>query len=199
MSALPPPTRPARIVPSARRAASLPLGWRIAALLAPILLLGAWGAWLVGHRAVTATAARIGSPAPDFTLTDLDGSSVRLADLAGRPVIVNFWASWCAPCVAEFPLLAAAAKAHAGDGLAVVGIIYDDRPGAARDFMARMGGTWPTLIDPGSAVARAYGIFGPPETFFIGRDGVVSGRQIGQLSAADLDRNLIGILHEENR
>jgi cytochrome c biogenesis protein CcmG, thiol:disulfide interchange protein DsbE len=197
MSALPAPSRPARIIPSARRAASLPLGWRIAGIVAPLVLLAAWGAWLVGQQGAGASVARIGSPAPDFSLTDLDGAPVRLADLAGRPVIVNFWASWCAPCVEEFPLLNAAARAHAGDGLAVVGIVYQDRLASARDFMARMGATWPAAVDPGSTVARSYGIYGPPETYFIGRDGVVTGHQIGQLTAADLDRNLATILNEE--
>ncbi len=197
MSALPAPSRPARIVPDPRRAASLPLAWRIAAIVVPLLLLGAWGAWLLTRPAAASAGGRIGSPAPDFTLTDLDGAPVRLADLAGRPVIVNFWASWCGPCVREFPLLDAAAKAHVADGLAVVGIVYEDTAADARQFVNQRGAAWPALLDPGSAVARAYGIYGPPETFFIGRDGRVAGRQIGELSGADLTRQLATILGQE--
>lgn len=197
MSALPALSRPARIVPSARRVASLPTAWRIAAIILPLLLLAAWGAWLVTRSAPAAVGGRIGSQAPGFTLTDLDGAPVRLADLAGRPVIVNFWASWCGPCVREFPLLDAAAKAHAGDGLAVLGIVYEDSAAGARAFMTQRGATWPALLDPGSTVARAYGIYGPPETFFIGRDGRVAGRQIGELNDASLARQLATILKQE--
>jgi cytochrome c biogenesis protein CcmG/thiol:disulfide interchange protein DsbE len=140
---------------------------------------------------------RVGDPAPAFSLADLDGNPVRLADLRGRPVIVNFWASWCGPCVEEFPLLTSAAAAHEGDGLAIVGIVFQDRSEAARAFLARMGASWPAAMDPGDAIANRFGIVGPPDTFFIDRNGVVVGRQIGQLSAADLDRGLAQILGEE--
>jgi len=141
--------------------------------------------------------ARIGEPAPGFVLADLDGNRLSLGDLRGRPVIVNFWASSCAPCVDEFPLLTSTAAAHRSDGLAVVGIVVRDSSVAARDFLARMGATWPSAMDPGEAVAMQYAIIGPPDSFFIDRDGVVVSRQIGPLSAADLERRLAGILGEE--
>jgi thiol-disulfide isomerase/thioredoxin len=76
--------------------------------------------------------------APEFAVTDLDGNPIQLADLAGRPVIVNFWASWCPPCIEEFPLLKSAAERHADDGLVVIGIVHRDRSEAARAFMSRM-------------------------------------------------------------
>ena len=173
----------------------LPRAWYVAAAVVPILLLVMWGGWLLigADRA----GAQIGEQAPDFTLTDLDGNQVRLSDLRGRPVIVNFWASWCVPCRDEFPLLADAVAAHAGQGLALVGIVYDDNAEAARQFMDEFGASWPALTDPDGAVARRYGIFGPPETFFIGRDGTVVGRQIGELNSSDMQRQLRGILDEE--
>lgn len=174
----------------------LPLRWYLLSALAPIVLLAAWGLLLV-LRPTPASVARIGEPAPDFVLADLDGNPLLLKDLRGRPVIVNFWASWCGPCVEEFPLLAAAADLHRGDGLAVVGIVFRDRSEAAREFMSRMGAPWPAAMDPAEAVAERFGVVGPPATFFIDRDGVVVGRQIGQLSAADLDRGLAGILGKE--
>ena len=177
------------------RGARLPRAWYVGAAVAPIILLAAWGALLLGNRAQP--VVRIGDPAPAFALADLDGNPVRLSDLRGRPVIVNFWASSCGPCVEEFPLLARAAAAHGEDGLAIVGIVFRDRSEAARDFMARMGGTWPAVMDPGEALATRFGIIGPPDTFFIDRDGVLVGRQLGQLSAADLDRGLSQILGEE--
>jgi cytochrome c biogenesis protein CcmG/thiol:disulfide interchange protein DsbE len=165
----------------------------VAALL-PIVLLGAWATWLIAGGAPSAS---VGAPAPDFALADLDGQPVRLADLRGRPVVINFWASWCGPCVEEFPLLREAASRHADDGLAVIGIIYRDRSEAAREFSARLGASWPSAVDPGERVADRYAIFGPPETFFIDRDGIIAGRQIGPLSAASLDAQLAAIIDEE--
>jgi cytochrome c biogenesis protein CcmG/thiol:disulfide interchange protein DsbE len=176
--------------------ARLPRAWYAAAALAPLLLLGAWGLVLLTRPAASAIP-QIGDLAPNFVLTDLNGRAVSLADLRGRPVIVNFWASWCGPCVDEFPLLVDAAAAHQGSGLAVVGIVFRDRSEAAGEFMARMGAPWPAAMDPGDAVATRFGIIGPPDTFFIDRNGVIVGRQIGQLSASDLEQGLAQILGKE--
>jgi cytochrome c biogenesis protein CcmG/thiol:disulfide interchange protein DsbE len=179
-----------------RVATRLPRAWYVAAALAPLLLLAAWGLVLLARPAAP-SVARIGEPAPDFALADLDGNPLRLDDFRGRPVIVHFWASWCVPCIEEFPLLVDASAAHRADGLAVIGIVYRDRSEPARAFMTRMGAGWPTAMDPDEAVATRYGIIGPPDTFFIDRNGVIVGRQIGQLSAADLERGLGQILGEE--
>jgi len=177
-------------------ATRLPRAYYVAAAIAPLLILAVWGALLLVRPGVS-PVVRVGDPAPAFSLADLDGNPVRLADLRGRPVIVNFWASWCGPCVEEFPLLTSAAAAHEGDGLAIVGIVFQDRSEAARAFLARMGASWPAAMDPGDALANRFGIVWPPDTFFIDRNGVVVGRQIGQLSAADLDRGLAQIVGEE--
>lgn len=169
----------------------LPLAYLIGAAVLPLILMGL----LIWRLLGTGPApAAIGSEAPTFALADLDGNPVRLADLRGRPVIVNFWASWCAPCVEEFPLLQQAARQHAKDGLAIVGIVVQDRSEAARAFMERMGAGWPAVMDPNGDVARAYGLYAPPESFFIDRNGVIAGQQIGQLTTADLDRQLRTIL-----
>jgi cytochrome c biogenesis protein CcmG/thiol:disulfide interchange protein DsbE len=180
----------------ARGAGRLPRGYYLGAAIAPLLLLALWGAFLL-LKPTGPVPVRIGDPAPAFALADLDGNPVSLADLRGRPVIVNFWASWCGPCVAELPLLHNAASAHERDGLAIVGIVFRDGSEAARAFLARMGVAWPSLMDPRGAVASRYGIIWPPDSFFIDRDGVVVSRQIGQLSAADLERGLARILGEE--
>ena len=162
----------------------------------PLVLLALWGVAL-GMRSLPPAGARVGNPAPDFALPDLDGKPVRLGDLRGQPVVVNFWATWCGPCIEEFPILQRALARHRADGLVVVGIVVRDNSEAVRAFMTRMGASWSAVMDPGEDVARRFGIYAPPETFFIDPQGVVAGRQIGQLTAADLDRQLALILGKE--
>jgi len=149
-----------------------------------------FGVW-AGAEGLLAPALRAGDRAPDFSLADLDGEPVRLADYAGRPVIVNFWASWCLPaCAEEFPVLAEALVAHADIGLAVIGIVYRDRSEAARAFADEFGATWPLAMDPGERVARDYEVFGPPESWLIGPDGILVSRHIGPFTAEELAAEL---------
>jgi cytochrome c biogenesis protein CcmG/thiol:disulfide interchange protein DsbE len=138
--------------------------------------------------------AKQGEAVPPIVGDTIDGSHLDLASLRGRPVIVNFWASWCGPCREEFPLLLAAEKAHAADGLAIVGVLYKDDPAPARDFVAQMGADWPTVLDPSGELATAYTVVAPPQTYFIDRSGILRSRQIGELLAEDLDRQLPAIL-----
>jgi cytochrome c biogenesis protein CcmG/thiol:disulfide interchange protein DsbE len=173
----------------------LRLSHLVAAAVLPIILLVVLLVALFARGSATSPTA-IGAVAPDFSVTDLDGNPIHLADLGGQPVIVNFWASWCVPCIEEFPLLRDAAARHAEDGLVVVGIVYQDRTQAARDFMARNGATWAAAADPDGRVADAYGILAPPETFFIGRDGRIAARVLGQFSAATLDDKVAVIMEE---
>ena len=177
------------------RASRLPRWYYAAAAIAPVLVLAIWGAVLLAGR--SPAMAGVGEPAPGFMLSDLDGKKLSLGELRGRPVIVNFWASDCVPCIDEFPLLSSAAAAHRGERLAVVGIVVGDTAEAARDFLTRLGATWPSAMDPGDKVARQYGIIGPPDSFFIDRDGIVVSRHIGPLDAAEMERRLAGILGEE--
>jgi cytochrome c biogenesis protein CcmG, thiol:disulfide interchange protein DsbE len=188
------PARPAAPQPAVRRQPSRTR--LVVAALVPVVLLAAW-ALLLATRGLPAAGPQVGDPAPEFALADLDGQPLRLADLGGRPVIVNFWASWCGPCVEEFPVLARALREHREEGLVVVGIVVRDNSEAARGFMARMGAGWPAAMDPGEEVARRFGIYAPPETFFIDADGTIVARQIGQLTAGDLDRQLALILGKE--
>jgi cytochrome c biogenesis protein CcmG, thiol:disulfide interchange protein DsbE len=138
--------------------------------------------------------ARAGDPAPPLAGTTLDGATVDLASFRGRPIIVNFWASWCIPCRNEFPLLKAAFAKYGADGLTIVGTIFVDDEDDARRFAASSGATWPSLTDPTGGHARDWRVVAPPQTYFIGRDGIIASRQIGELTQADLDRQLAAIL-----
>jgi cytochrome c biogenesis protein CcmG, thiol:disulfide interchange protein DsbE len=135
-----------------------------------------------------------GTPAKALRLPGLDGPAVDLAALRGRPVVVNFWATWCEPCVREFPLLRAAAAAHKADRLAVVGVLTGDRPGAARDFVRAQRATWPVALDPEATTATAWGAVGLPHTWFVRPDGTLASHQLGELTQASLDRQLAEIL-----
>jgi cytochrome c biogenesis protein CcmG, thiol:disulfide interchange protein DsbE len=133
--------------------------------------------------------ATVGSQAPRFDLHRLSGKgTVSLASLRGRPVVVNFWASWCGPCREEFPMFHDLARKHHGDDVAIVGITFRDLSGDARDFARQNGGTW-TFVKGGEGdpVAHAYGVRSPPQTFFIDRKGVIRARAYGPPSAAALD------------
>lgn len=174
----------------------LPRRHLIIAASLPLVLLGLIAGFLL-WRQPSPGPTTIGSAAPEFTLVDLDGSPVRLSDLRGHPVVVNFWASWCGPCVEEFPLLRQAVERHAADGLVVIGIVYQDRSEAARAFMQRNGATWQAAMDPGGRVAEAYRILGPPETFFIDAGGIIRARHIGQFTESSLADGLAAIMDRQ--
>jgi cytochrome c biogenesis protein CcmG/thiol:disulfide interchange protein DsbE len=131
---------------------------------------------------------RVGDPAPPFTLQAIDGGSVSSDDLAGRPYLLNFWASWCVPaCVDEHPVLLEAQQRY-GEEITILGVLYRDSPEDARDFLEAYGdGGWRHLSDPGERLAGEWGVLGPPETFLVGPDGRVANRHIGPLSAGELD------------
>jgi cytochrome c biogenesis protein CcmG/thiol:disulfide interchange protein DsbE len=129
----------------------------------------------------------IGKPAPAFTLMRLDGSGeVTLADLAGKVVVVNFFASWCLPCTQENPALVRVYERYRESDVVMLGVNLQESRENGLAYVRRMGMAWPTLADPDGRVVLSYGVFGPPETFFIGRDGIIAGRHIGPIDEATL-------------
>ena len=132
--------------------------------------------------------AGMDQPAPDIIGTTLDGKPFRLADLHGQPVILNFWGPSCVPCRSEFPLLEAKQAQLAGDGLQIVGVLTDDPPAPARDFVTEYGATWPTVIDADKAAKTAYRVVGRPQTYFVDPGGIIRSIQVGELTDADFDR-----------
>jgi peroxiredoxin len=127
-------------------------------------------------------------PAPDFTLQSLDGKSVRLSDLRGKAVLLNFWATWCSPCKIEMPWFIELQKQYGSQGLQVVGIAMDD---SGKEDIAKfandMGVNYPVLLGK-EAVGEAYGgVPALPETFFIGRDGKIVDKIIGLKGKAEIE------------
>lgn len=135
----------------------------------------------------------VGKPLPVFSATTLDGESFDPDDLAGKPVVVNVWASWCVPCIDEHPLLLAADRDHAGE-LTVIGIVYQDTSEGARSFLARYGdGGWANILDDSGRIAVDLGVTGPPETFFVDAAGIVRARHIGPLTAEVMAEQLAAL------
>ncbi|TAL12438.1 MAG: TlpA family protein disulfide reductase, partial [Chloroflexota bacterium] len=130
----------------------------------------------------------VGNPAPAFTGTTLTGATLSLSDVRGRPTVVNFWGPSCVPCRDEFALFKSALAQHAPDDLALIGVLMFDAPAPAQDFIVANGATWPTIDDPDGAIRTAYRAVARPQTYFIDRDGVLRGIQVGQLTVADFDR-----------
>ena len=141
-----------------------------------------------GGAGGTATEARTGQPAPAIIGTALDGTAIDLAAYRGHPVIVNFWASWCTPCRDETPLFQERLdQLGPSDGLVMLGVLYKDEPALARQFVEDVGATWPTVADGDEAIAKSYRVVAPPQTYFIDKDGIVRGIQIGEVRPEDFD------------
>jgi cytochrome c biogenesis protein CcmG/thiol:disulfide interchange protein DsbE len=155
---------------------AIPLGW--------VLFTG------LGRDPSEIPSPLIGKPVPNFVLTTLDGRSFSSDDLIGRPAVINFWASWCIPaCVDEHPVLMDLGARE--DEVQLVGILYDDTPQDALEFLVRYGdGGWPQLDDPSGTVGLAFGVLGPPETFFVDAEGIVRAKHYGPLTESTMARNL---------
>lgn len=139
----------------------------------------------------------IDKPAPLFTLKTLDGKPLSLRQLKGRPVVVNFWASWCLECKVEHPYLVDAWSTYAPDQVGFVGVVYQDSAAAARSFMKQHGGAWPSGLDPGGLTAINYGVYGVPETFFIDARGIIRYKQIGPVTPKILAQQIGRLVHEK--
>lgn len=142
-------------------------------------------------RNATVGGPLVGKPAPEFQLVSLDGTPVKLSDLRGRPVVVNFWASWCVPCRSEAPLFRELSTKQGAGGLAVVGILFEEKSEQnARNFISEYALAYPNLRDENLNTAIDYGVAGIPETFFIDKEGVIRYRDKGGLDHDRLNAGL---------
>ena len=131
-----------------------------------------------------------GTRAPEFTLPDLLGNKISLADHRGQPVIIDFWATWCAPCVQQIPVLNAFQAAHYGE-VAVLGIAVDSRGiEAVAPFATEHGIRYPVLLG-GEALAQEYGAFGFPSLYVIAPDGSIAANHVGVISEEELEEALV--------
>jgi peroxiredoxin len=138
----------------------------------------------------------VGAPAPDFTTQTLDGSLITLSRLRGRPVLINFWATWCTACQAEMPAIDQVWERHRNEGLAVLAIDYGESDRVAlRQYLDGLGVKFGAGLDPGGKIANAYGVtFGLPVSFFVDRQGKVAAFRIGEMSPAFIDQQTQAIL-----
>lgn len=120
-----------------------------------------------------------GQAAPDFNLTDLKGKDWRLSDLKGKVVFINFWATWCPPCIKELPSMQALNNSMDPSKFQMLTILYNDRPELGSSLVNKSGYTFPALIDPDSSVGKEYGLTGVPETFIIDPQGILREKFIG--------------------
>jgi cytochrome c biogenesis protein CcmG, thiol:disulfide interchange protein DsbE len=176
----------------------------------PVVALLAWGMTV---DPTTIPSPLPGREAPEFALalmpddgmgmasfaveTESGADTIRLADFEGRVVVLNFWASWCLACRSEHSALSRVAAMYQDRGVQFFGVLYNDTPENGRRWIRQMGGqTYPSLLDPGSRTAIDYGLYGVPETFFIGRDGRVAYKQIGPSTEQFLISKLEELLAE---
>ncbi|TET66561.1 MAG: TlpA family protein disulfide reductase [Dehalococcoidia bacterium] len=137
----------------------------------------------------------IGKLAPDFQLSNLDGQVVSLGDFRGKPVLLNFWASWCGPCRYEMPFLQEIYQAWSGKGLVVLTVNLQENPSRVKEFVEEFGLSFPVLLATSQEVPLAYNIRGIPATFFIDKNGIIQDIKIGAFSSrAEIEQRLIKIM-----
>lgn len=135
--------------------------------------------------------------APDFTVLDREGNEVKLSDFFGKPIVLNFWASWCPPCKAELPDFEAAAKKYAGDVTFLMVNMTDgqrETVAVAQDFVESAGYTFPVYFDTGYEASYNYGVSSIPQTYFIDAEGYLVACATGMISGTQLEQGIGMIL-----
>ncbi len=161
----------------------------------PVIVLLAYG-FRTDPRAIPSPLVRKAAPA--FEVTAYGGDNISLASLRGKPVILNFWASWCFPaCYEEAPLLEATWRAYKDQGVVIVGVVIQDKEASAREFMQRFQYTFPNGPDPGGRISINFGVYGVPETFFIDRQGRITYKHVGGLTPEVVAAQVQALLKEQ--
>jgi peroxiredoxin len=177
-----------------RRLLTITAAVAAAAAIGAIVVYGRMNAGALTDRAATPIPAAKRKPAPAIAGPTLAGPTVSLHRYAGRPVVVNFFASWCAPCRTEAPQLTRVAK-HFGKRVQVLAVADNDTRSGARNFIRRYGWTWPIVWDESLTIAGRYNLFAQPDTFVIDQQGRIAWRHQGEITSATLTgvlQNLLG-------
>jgi peroxiredoxin len=131
-----------------------------------------------------------GNMAPNLTLSDLEGRTVSLADFAGRPVLVNFWAVWCGFCQVELPEMQAVYETYKDSGFAILAVDVQEEKHLVQDYANELGLMFPVLLDTKGEVTRSYRVRGLPTSYFIDPNGVILDVQVGPVDVAWMENNL---------
>ena len=160
------------------------IGLLIIAAIVAVLFIG------LGKDPQAIASPLIGRPAPDFALKAVGtGETIDLAQYRGRPVIVNFWATWCHPCWDEHPVLTQTSQVL-GNQVQFLGVVFQDDESRIKSFLQQRGWAYPTLVDQAGKTAIAYGVGGVPETYFLDKNGTIVAKFAGPMSADDIQTNL---------
>ncbi|MCA9959730.1 MAG: redoxin domain-containing protein [Anaerolineales bacterium] len=165
-----------------------------------VVVLAVLGLSGYGLMKTNASRPEAGETAPGFTMNFFNGyewegqDAVALADLQGKPVVVNFWASWCVECRLEADLLEQAWQQYKDQGVVFVGIAYSDVEPNAKEYLREFNVTYPNAPDLGTSISDDYEITGVPETFFIDRNGVIQHVQIGPVNASMMNSIMAKIM-----
>ncbi len=161
----------------------LTVGVVISAILVGLLFLG------LGKNPNEIRSPLIGRAAPAFALREAGtGQNIDIARYRGKPVVINFWATWCGPCWEEHPVLVAGARAH--PDVQFLGVVFQDTEDKILGFLEQRGSSYPTVVDDRGKTAIAYGVAGVPETFFLDANGVIVAKHSGPLNSGDLENEL---------
>jgi peroxiredoxin len=134
-----------------------------------------------------------GAPAPEFALFTPEGEEVKLSEFRGQPVLINFWATWCAPCRIEMPAMQDRFTKYADEGLIILAVDFDEPASDVAAFRDELGLTFSLLLDPGAEIQKLYRVRGYPSSFFVDRDGIIQVQHIGVMTEGQLDENLAQI------
>ena len=135
-------------------------------------------------------APEVGHPAPDFTLTDLEGNRVTLSDFRGKVVFINFWATWCPPCRAEMPEIEAVYQEYKSQDVVIIGVDILEDENEVLQFVQKGGFNWIFVIDTTGEVTRNYGIVAIPTSFFLDREGVIQSVKVGAMTKREIESHL---------
>jgi len=142
-----------------------------------------------------APAPQVGKPAPDFQLPNLEGQSISLSDFRGKPVLLNFWATWCSPCRFEMPFIQDIFEESSDTGLVILAVDIGETPSRVRDFIQSGNFSFPVLLDTSQDVALEYNVRGIPSTFLIDKNGIIQAIRVGAFpSMVEIKKSLDKII-----